>query len=56
VSNPERLAKAKQFILENLAQGKLLPVVDKTFPFDQIVEAHKYLESNNQFGKIVVTV
>jgi hypothetical protein len=24
--------------------------------FDQIVEARRYLESNRQFGKIVVTV
>jgi len=54
--NPERLANAKQFILEKLAQGKLLPVIDKTFTFDELVEAHRYLEANNQFGKIVVTV
>ena len=56
VSDPERLARAKQFILENLAAGRLLPIIDKTFAFDQIVDAHRYLESNQQFGKIVVTV
>ena len=27
-----------------------------TFPLEQIVEAHRYLESNQQIGKIVVTV
>jgi NADPH:quinone reductase-like Zn-dependent oxidoreductase len=34
----------------------LKPVIAKTFPFDSIVEAHRYLESNVQVGKIVVTV
>ena len=28
----------------------------KTFPFDEIVEANRYLESNQQVGKIVVTM
>ncbi|RUV30258.1 zinc-binding dehydrogenase, partial [Mesorhizobium sp. M7A.F.Ca.MR.148.00.0.0] len=32
------------------------PIIDRTFAFDQIVEAHRYLESNQQFGKIVVTI
>ncbi|RUV30384.1 zinc-binding dehydrogenase, partial [Mesorhizobium sp. M7A.F.Ca.MR.148.00.0.0] len=32
------------------------PIIDRTFAFDQIVEAHRYLESNEQFGKIVVTI
>jgi len=28
----------------------------KTFPLDQIVAAHRFLDSNQQIGKIVVTV
>jgi NADPH:quinone reductase-like Zn-dependent oxidoreductase len=31
-------------------------VIAKTFPLEQIVEAHRFLESNQQIGKIVVTV
>ncbi|MEF9948969.1 MAG: zinc-binding dehydrogenase, partial [Comamonas sp.] len=34
----------------------LRPVVDKIFAFDDLVEAHRYLESNQQIGKIVVSV
>jgi len=30
--------------------------VVKTFPLAQIVEAHRYMESNQQTGKIVLTV
>ena len=43
-------------ILRGLASGNLKPVISKTFPLAQIVEAHRYLESNQQVGKIVVTV
>ena len=55
-SNPERLERGKRFIDEGLADGSLKPIIAKTFPLDQIVEAHRYLESNQQFGKVVVTV
>ena len=48
--------RAKRFILDGLASGGLKPIIDKVFAFDQIVDAHRYLESNQQFGKIVVTV
>jgi NADPH:quinone reductase-like Zn-dependent oxidoreductase len=56
VNHPLRLAAAKQFILEGLTAGSLRPIIARTFRFDQIVEAHRFLESNEQFGKIVVTV
>ncbi len=56
LGDPGKLAAAKAFILDGLASGALRPVIDRTFAFDQIVEAHRYLESNAQFGKLVVTV
>ncbi len=53
----ERLERAKKFIIDGLTSGKLKPIVAKTFDgLDQIVAAHRYLESNEQIGKIVVTV
>jgi NADPH:quinone reductase-like Zn-dependent oxidoreductase len=54
--DPQRLERAKKFIVDGLAAGKLKPLIAKTFTLDQIVEAHRYLESNQQIGKIVVTV
>ncbi len=50
------LEAAKAFILDGLVSGAPRPVIAKTFPFDEIVAAHRFLESNEQFGKIVVTV
>lgn len=56
IRDAARLAKAKAFILGGLADGVLKPVIARTFPFEEIVEAHRFLESNTQFGKIVVTI
>ena len=55
-TNPERMARAKTWILQHLESGALKPVIARVFPFDQMVEAHRYMESNEQVGKIVVTV
>src|SRR5271166_3901303 len=54
--DPKRLERGKQFVNEGLAEGSLKPIIAKTFPLEEIVEAHRYLESNQQVGKIVVTV
>jgi len=56
IRDPARLAKAKAFIIEGLSDGTLKPILARTFKFEDIVEAHRFLESNNQFGKIVVTI
>jgi NADPH:quinone reductase-like Zn-dependent oxidoreductase len=45
-THPERMARARDFIVEGLIEGKLKPLVAKTFPLAQIVEAHRYMESN----------
>ena len=56
VRQPEVLARAKAYIVERLESGHFKPVIDRTFPLDQIAEAHRYMVSNQQNGKIVVTV
>jgi NADPH:quinone reductase-like Zn-dependent oxidoreductase len=54
--DPARLERAKEFVVGGLASGKLKPLIAKTFPFSEIVAAHRYLESNQQIGKIVITL
>ncbi len=56
VRDPERLARGKRFVYKGIESGALKPVIDRTFPLESIVEAHRYMESNQQKGKIVVTV
>ena len=54
--NEEAFARAVRFINENLASGKLQPLIAKIFPLSEIQEAHRYMESNQQLGKIVIKV
>jgi NADPH:quinone reductase-like Zn-dependent oxidoreductase len=56
VNDPAALAVAKEYVYSHLASGAFQPRIDRVFPFDQIVEAHRYMESNVQIGKIVMTV
>ncbi|WP_259754622.1 zinc-dependent alcohol dehydrogenase family protein [Pseudomonas sp. GCEP-101] len=56
LEDPERLQAAKAFIVDGLADGSLRPVIARRFAFEEIVEAYRYLESNQQFGKVVVTL
>lgn len=56
ISSPKRLDAAKAFITQGLESGALRPVIARTFAFEDIVAAHRFLESNEQLGKIVVTV
>ena len=54
--SPEKREKGKKFIYDGLESGALKPIIAKTFPLDDMVGAHKYMESNLQMGKIVVEV
>jgi NADPH:quinone reductase-like Zn-dependent oxidoreductase len=56
VSVPERRAKAEKYVIEHLEKGDFKPRIAKKFPLSEIVEAHRYMESNEHIGKIVVTV
>ncbi len=53
---PERFSHYRDLILHGLTEGRLKPIIAKTFTLDQIVDAHRFLESNQQVGKVVVTV
>jgi NADPH:quinone reductase-like Zn-dependent oxidoreductase len=51
-----RRKAAVEYVLKGLESGALKPVIDRQFTFDEMVDVHRYLEKNGQFGKIVVTV
>jgi NADPH:quinone reductase-like Zn-dependent oxidoreductase len=55
-SNPALLKPAVDYLKKELEKGALVPIIDKVFAFDDIQDAHRYMESNQQMGKIVVAV
>jgi NADPH:quinone reductase-like Zn-dependent oxidoreductase len=44
------------FIKELIESGKLVPVIDRRYPLNEVVEAFRYFEEGYPQGKIVITM
>lgn len=52
-----KVVRSDLFLLQSLAQnGELKPVIDRTYPLEQIVEAHRYVDHGHKRGNVIVTV
>jgi NADPH:quinone reductase-like Zn-dependent oxidoreductase len=49
-------AQFKRHVLPHLASGSMKPVVDRSFPLEEVADAHRYMETNANFGKIILTI
>jgi NADPH:quinone reductase-like Zn-dependent oxidoreductase len=46
--------KMKADCMSGFKDGSLWPIIDKAFKLSDIVEAHRYMETNSNIGKIVL--
>ncbi len=56
VKLPPRFTKADVLLLKRLLEdGSYRPVVDRTYPLEQVIEATRYVETHQKLGNVVLT-
>ena len=50
----EKVAGWTSEIVRGINEGWIKPHVDRSFPFDQVAESHRYIEERKNIGKVVL--
>jgi NADPH:quinone reductase-like Zn-dependent oxidoreductase len=53
---PSISKKDVEFLKELVANGRFRPVIDRSYPLEQIIEAHRYVETGMKTGNVVITI
>ena len=53
---PKERTKDLVLLKARLESGEIKPVVDRIYPLDQIVEAHRYVDLGHKKGNVAITI
>ncbi|MBN1820810.1 MAG: NAD(P)-dependent alcohol dehydrogenase [Prolixibacteraceae bacterium] len=55
-SAPNATHENLNLLMELLSNGQFKPVIDRTYPLEEIVEAHRYVDQGHKTGDVVITI